>query len=267
MTRKVPFSYVRRTEPVALPGTANPRKNLVTKPVLPFNYLYARPRFFRGGEMERSAFMRTKLAFIFALSAAAIGVQSQTVTFASTAEGDSTTDWVYNSTPFENRFAGKLNFSDPGDTTGLGTAFKTVCVDLENAISAGNSWQATISLSSSLTGGLELAGRIVGTYFNAATTDGTAKQLQLAVWEAVYDGVANGGSADFSGGVFTSDEATATGDTYYSAVSTHPWAEAFYIAPTGGDKGQAQMTPTPEPATLAVLGVGAIAALRKRRKA
>lgn len=211
--------------------------------------------------------MQAKLALAIALSATAIAAQSQMVTFSSTAEGDSTTDWVYNSTNFNDRFAGKLNFSDPGDTTGLGTAFKTVCVDLDNAISAGNSWQANISLSSAQVGGLNLAGRIVGTYFAGATTNATAKQLQLAVWEAVYDGVANGGTADFAGGIFKSDEATATATTYYGAVNTHPWAEAYYITPTGGDRGQAQMTPTPEPATLAVLGVGALAAMRRRRKA
>lgn len=210
--------------------------------------------------------MRAKLAFVLAMTTAALTASSQTITFSSTAEGDSSTDWVYNSTAFNNRFAGKLNFSDPGNTAGLGTAFKTVCVDLDNAISSGNSWNASVQLSGSLSGGLALAGRIVGTYFGVATTNSTAKQLQLAVWEAVYDGVANGGTADFSSGIFKSVEATATADTYYSAVTTNPWAQAYYLSPTGGDHGQAQMTMTPEPATFAVLGLGGLLAARRKRK-
>jgi hypothetical protein len=163
-------------------------------------------------------------------------------------------------------YSGLLNFSDPGNSLGLGTNFNTICVDLDHDIGGGATWPATGLNSNTLGGGLQTAGNIIAAYYSTITTNAQASGLQLAAWEAVYD---NGPTADFTSGNFivtnASTDALNWATIYYNTAASLP-GNCLYIKPADGSGGQGQMAPVPEPATLAVLGVG-LFAVRRRRKA
>lgn len=168
-------------------------------------------------------------------------------------------------------FAGKLNFSNPGNTLGLGELFQTVCVDLDHTLN-GNSFPVDLIDSNVQGGGIKLAGNIVKAFFAAAgSSNNNCAALQLAVWEAVYDGaddIANNGAApDWSHGEFkTSASATikAQAATYFAAITTP--GGAYYLKPNPQTThGQGQMTLVPEPGSIAALGLGALVLLRSRK--
>jgi len=166
-------------------------------------------------------------------------------------------------------YCGLLNFTDGSNSCGLGTNFNTICVDLDHEIGGGASWGADCLDSNTQGGGLQLAGNIIASYYGLVTTNEQASGLQLAAWEAVYDG---GLTADFSNGNFVvnnaSSGALAWAALYYDTGSVVP-GNAHYLRPADGSGGQGQMgmpmAPVPEPATLAVLGLG-VMAMRRRKK-
>ncbi len=146
---------------------------------------------------------------------------------------------------------------------------RTVCADLDHPIGPGQSWPDTIWLSSTYPdAGIQLAGNVVAADFASVTTADQAVGLQLDVWELRYDGGA-AASPDFSSGNFT-----ATGMTAGAlAAANSYWLDRFrtddalFIRAEDGH-GQDQLTPrdpVPEPASLAVLGIGAFALMRRGR--
>ncbi len=189
------------------------------------------------------------------------GVAQANITFLSADIGQSVSI-KYNSV-VKGVFAGKLKFRD----TATNKTFLSVCCDLQHFISSGQSYNVNTLGTAAQSGGLKLAGNIVAAMFTGATTNLQAAALQLAVWEATYDGVSNGTQPNFGNGVF---EATISGSllnqakTYYSAISTP--GNALYLKPSPTNGGQAQMTAVPEPATMLVIA-GALLARRARRKA
>ncbi|MBI5706779.1 MAG: PEP-CTERM sorting domain-containing protein [Armatimonadetes bacterium] len=164
--------------------------------------------------------------------------------------------------------AGKLKFEDPTNACGLGTSFQTVCVDLDHYLD-GNFFSVDCQSTFGMGGGIEMAGKIARAFFSAAgNNSANSAALQVAVWEAVYDGVANGGVADFSSGAFKCSSASilAQATAYYAAAS-NPTGNSLLLKPVPqGSRGQAQITPVPEPASFAVLGLGLLAATRRKRK-
>ncbi len=146
----------------------------------------------------------------------------------------------------------------------------TVCVDLDNFISGGQSWDANVIDSSLLSGNMKAAANIVGNEFLSADTADKACGLQLAVWEAVYD---NGATLDLNSGNLnaTGESASALSyaQAYYATKDTE--AHAIYFQPVEEGSGQGQMTAfrtplVPEPASIAGLSALAVAVLRRKRR-
>ncbi|MBS1717332.1 MAG: PEP-CTERM sorting domain-containing protein [Armatimonadetes bacterium] len=156
-------------------------------------------------------------------------------------------------------FAGKLDFND----TTLGN-IKTFCSDLQHIIHAGQSWQVAILDSANQSQNIADAGRIVAAEFANANTADKAAGLQMAVWEAVYD---DGAIFNPNQGTFRVTNASAAAISYASTFygMRNQNGHSIYLLPSSNSEGQGQLTPVPEPATLAALGIlGLIAGRRKR---
>lgn len=171
-----------------------------------------------------------------------------------------------------NIFSNQMNGVGAGlymfNTTAFGNIL-TVCADLLHQIHNGDSWNCDHFNTQGFGGGIELAGNIVAQKFagvvNAATDQNAqACGLNLAVWDAIYDG---GAVFDAANGNFlvTNASASALGYAaiYYTAISTS--GNAIYMQPDPLGAGQGQLT-VPEPTSIAALAIGALA-LRRRRRA
>ncbi|MCE9559867.1 MAG: PEP-CTERM sorting domain-containing protein [Armatimonadetes bacterium] len=189
-----------------------------------------------------------------------VGIANASITFNSVGNGQSV-GITYNSVT-STTFAGKLNFTNNATSS----TFSSVCCDIDHHISGGQTYACSQLSSAAFGGGIQLAGNIVAAVFGSAATNEQCAGLQLAVWEATYDGTSNGGVADFSNGIFGASitgSLLAQATTYYSSVSVA--GDAIYFRPSPLDGGQAQLTVVPEPASFAALGFGLLG-LRARRK-
>lgn len=196
-----------------------------------------------------------------AVSAAAISSASSTIKFLGT-NGGKSVEIKYNGNS-KTVFAGKMNFKNLDSST----FFQTVCGDLNNFISGGQSWLVNERNATSVSASMGAAGNIVAKYFNAADNNEKKAALQLAVWEAVYD--FNGGTnPNFDSGVFQGKNLSSSlknqAKLYYMAVNMA--GAAIYFEPQPSNAGQGQLGLVPEPATMAILGLGVAALARRRRK-
>lgn len=161
-------------------------------------------------------------------------------------------------------YAGLLDFNE----SSLGS-IQTVCVDLDHAISGGQTWPDTIFDSASYAdAGIQLAGNIVAADMSKVTTADQALGLQIAVWKVRYDGAADA-TPDFTTGNFTatgfSADALAAANLYWQDRNTV--GHATYIRNEDG-QGQDQMRAgaVPEPASMSILAVGIVGLMRRRAK-
>lgn len=144
----------------------------------------------------------------------------------------------------------------------------TYCVDPLNALNGSNNPYDKSILNTGDGTGLGLAGKILAANFTSAKTANEQAALQLAIWSALED---NGTSFNASGTNFKANNFSTTvlglASTYYTkGFTTTPTAQVnFYKA--GGAGGQSQIQVVPEPATMAMLGLGALGMLRRRKVA
>lgn len=161
----------------------------------------------------------------------------------------------------KNVFAGKLNFKKMPS----GPTFSSVCADLGNLITNGQTYGVNSKLSTADSAAVKKAGNIVAANFTSANSNENAAALQVAVWEALYDGASapSFSSGSFKANLSTSVRAKAT--AYYNSITTP--GTALYLKTTQNNCGQSQLTAVPEPAALASLGLGlALVVRRKTRK-
>ena len=160
----------------------------------------------------------------------------------------------------EDVYIGKLLFTN-------GSAdIATVCADITSPVNSSyNNYGVSMTNTSSSTA-IKDAGNIVAADFGSATNASSAASLQLAVWSALY----NGGStfnANGSGFKVTGVSASVLAQAAVDYQNFDKSGSATYYSITSGCGGQSQMTATPEPASMAALGLGLIGLVARRRKA
>lgn len=203
--------------------------------------------------------MNIKLTFV-AAALGAVAISSATpydVKFKGTDLGKSVSITFFGST--KNVFAGKLRFQ----AMPAGAQFLTVCADLAHSIYGGQIYKVENKFSAASPLGVQKAGNIVADKFAGANTADKAAALQVAVWEALYDG---GSAPSFTSGNFCLNGASSSfkslAASYYSAISKS--GNALYLKTTT-NTGQSQLTVVPEPAALAALAIGAGLLIRRKK--
>lgn len=155
-----------------------------------------------------------------------------------------------------------------------GPTLEAVCVDLAHVVTSGMSYEVTglgigdLGLNSNLVANVFANG--IG---NINSKDAGAA-FQLAIWDALYDG---GDGLDSGSFQATHSSVTNNIKNLYSTFAgakenapDQPWDYTYWQAtshPNGKHQDMLTGEAVPEPATLAILGLGALAAARKRRKA
>ncbi len=203
-----------------------------------------------------------RLVLFAGLAVVATAVQASiTIQFTGVDLGGSAS-YFYNGNA-KSSFAGRLNFANLTDSS----SFKTYCVDLDNAISGGQTYDVNITntLGDST---FEFAGSVFANSYASVTNSDEATALQLAIWAARY-GTDN---TLLSGGTFQLDSGWASSNativslaqSYYNAGISSV-SDALHYDPIPAGSGQGQLGPVPEPGSMLACGL-ALGALLKRRK-
>ena len=221
--------------------------------------------------------MKKNILLISAIAVVAGSAQaSPTLTFLSVNQGQNLKTSRNNGSSFQSMFAGELkmrliNGSSTSDFLGF-------CGDITVTMGSGPIG-TTITNSSALKKNGERIGYLVNKYAPGILGNGNVSQrkdqaaaLQLTIWELLEE---NTETCDITAGSF---RAKASNDGALSASingflniymnDIGSGLATYYKAPVNGNGqsvSQGVLTPVPEPATMATLGVGLVA-LGKRRK-
>lgn len=154
-----------------------------------------------------------------------------------------------------------------------GAFFDAYCVEFQYTNNIPVSYAATPSSPLLLTNGARVA-KLYNKYSGLVTSQKKGAALQAVIWDVLYDGGDGLSSGNFKvlGGTnteFTNFAALAFGDSLIGVSSD----ATYYAADTHGKNnnlyqgliGPATPAPVPEPATMAVLGLGVLGFLRRRR--
>lgn len=148
-----------------------------------------------------------------------------------------------------------------------GTTFDAYCVDLDHWGSLPAKYQVNSSPINALTYGSRAA-YLYNTYSGQANSKTKAAALQLAIWDVITD---NGDGLD--GGQFKAKNISTEMKNLASSLLTDSSGKSglavLFSAVDHGpncDINQNFMGPVPEPATMAVLGLGVAGILRRRKK-
>ena len=199
--------------------------------------------------------------------------QAETIKFAGTGFGSQVTIGGTSGANYHGSvFAGELDWQWVGTApAGFATSFYAYCVDLSSFL---RSEQTVTPVSSTgfsngvIDGGKKAAWLFneyaAGIHSNIATASMNAAALQIAIWEAMYDG-----SANLGGGAFTAttsnSQILSQATTYLNALyASTPWTAVATILSTSS--GQDQITQVSEPSTLLIIGLAffGFAALARR---
>jgi hypothetical protein len=148
------------------------------------------------------------------------------------------------------------------------------CVELFTDINVPGSYSADLSTTGVIHGGsIANAGQIAWLVTHIAPTATTQDQqegLQAAIWQQVYGSDFSVNQAGTGAGIY----ANYLADLAALGSNTAPVSSVLWISPYNGDGSWAQgqvsafSTPVPEPATIALLGLGAccVVGLRLRKR-
>lgn len=161
------------------------------------------------------------------------------------------TSGTFNGADYSTRNAGILKFD-------FGDAF---CVDADQGISLSETLVYDIQDPSNLTGH-DTISKLVGGYLASGQTDLDAAAVQWAIWEVIQDGP--GGSLT-TGSVRVADTSVSSlANNYLAHVDTFTAVPLTYLTnPTRQDVVTWGMVP--EPGSLTLVGLSALALLRRRR--
>ena len=154
----------------------------------------------------------------------------------------------------EDVFVGSLLFSVDKSKTKL----ETFCVDLDHFISGGQTYSVDVLQTNSLpkNDAYRTAGDILDAGMATATDKNHAAALQIAIWTAIY-----GSNFKLSG---VSSTVKGLEKSYFDTGLKFKGNATYFKE--NSNCGQSQITTTPEPASMAVLGIGAFGVFFRRRR-
>lgn len=167
----------------------------------------------------------------------------------------------------KNVFSGELMFRNESTSSN----FTTMCIDLDHSISVGNRWHFAVSNSQDASSLKKKAGNVFANGFSLINSNNDAAALQIAVWSARYALNLDTNSTSSLGfrldnTWYANNQATVNkAKNFLAAMNVNQNALIYTPIPTSA--GQEQVGVVPEPATMIVLGAGAAALLRRRKKA
>jgi len=152
-----------------------------------------------------------------------------------------------------------------------GAAFDAYCVDLTHFDYLPANYEVSVDTTQSLTNG-DRIGKLYNTYASQVHSGDSGAALQLAIWDVLVDGgdglnTGNFKASGYSNDAFTqfsamlADPLSGANPTasYYQAANHDNNLNQNLIGPYQGS------APVPEPASMAVLGLGALGVLRRRK--
>jgi len=140
------------------------------------------------------------------------------------------------------------------------------CVDFDKHNGLPETYDATLLNQSSLTNG-GLVGKIFNK-FGSITSSAQGAAVQLAIWDAIYDNGDGLGAGRFQGSDYASEVSAILSADYTGVSSKISYYQPTSHGPSGNlYQGMIGAAPVPEPMSMAVVGLGAAALMRRRRKA
>ena len=212
---------------------------------------------------SRQVDMKTKLLALVTLFGTALAGSAQAIdlTFAGMSLPNALTASIsVNGSSFTSVYAGQLKF------TSSSGSLSTYCADALSFLNSSSHSYTTSSLTLTPDTNLGKAATILSNNQAGALTAAQQAGLQLAIWEALYDG---GTTFDASGAKFqakgVSSEVLGFASSYYGSYCD-PASNPVTHFGTNQSGGQSQMTAVPEPMTVAALGLGSLVLLRRRKR-
>lgn len=171
--------------------------------------------------------------------------------------------------------SGTINVNGNSSTVEMGAlvfstgtkSIVTYCADATSPLNNSNNPYSVSGVNMNDGSGLALAAKILATNFDVATNKDQQAALQVAIWDALYD---NGSSFNYSSGKFKvtnglSSSVLSLASTYYTNGKNSNPTTAVELFTSQGAGGQSQLHVVPEPASLAVLGLGVFGLVRRRK--
>lgn len=151
--------------------------------------------------------------------------------------------------------------------------FEMYCVDLAHVVSPPSDYEVDVLGVLPLSNGI-LAGKLFNLYSGGVDNGTKGAALQMAIWDAVYDGGDGFTSGNFIHNGVSSSILTLGASYLSGALSSTDTGSATFFRATSHPNGRNQNMiadiqwggePVPEPATMAALAVG-ISGIARRRK-
>lgn len=162
---------------------------------------------------------------------------------------------------------GKIDFVDT--TTNM--SYTTVCADVTSELNGQSHSYSPSMTDPTGSSRVDIAGRIVGTFFAGAVSADQQSGLQLAVWDALYNSTSSFSLDNHKSNSGFSVTGASSGalnwaNTYFGAVAGDTGSALYFHTSANG--GQSQMTAqaVPEPSALLGLGIMSLGLLRRFKK-